>query len=131
MCIRDSFCITVDFETLGENDASLKDTVTIRHRDSMEQERVAIKDQMCIRDRLGPLRKFFRELPGNAGLEGAYLGIIGEAHFFQQAGNGIEVLPDDDVYKRQALYPVRLSWETCCLFSFWSTPYLGVRTKAD
>lgn len=38
------FCITVDFETLGENDASLKDTVTIRHRDSMEQERVAIKD---------------------------------------------------------------------------------------
>lgn len=28
------FCITVDFETLGENDPSLKDTVTIRHRDS-------------------------------------------------------------------------------------------------
>ena len=39
------FCITVDFETLGEEgDPSLKDTVTIRHRDSMEQERVAIKD---------------------------------------------------------------------------------------
>lgn len=39
------FCITVDFETLGEgDDASLKDTVTIRHRDSMEQERVAVKD---------------------------------------------------------------------------------------
>lgn len=38
------FCITVDFETLGENDPSLKDTVTIRHRDSMEQERVAVKD---------------------------------------------------------------------------------------
>ncbi len=38
------FCITVDFETLGENDESLKYTVTIRHRDSMEQERVAIKD---------------------------------------------------------------------------------------
>ena len=35
----------MDFETLGEGeDASLKDTVTIRHRDSMEQERVAIKD---------------------------------------------------------------------------------------
>ena len=39
------FCITVDFETLGEEgDPELKDTVTIRHRDSMEQERVAIKD---------------------------------------------------------------------------------------
>ncbi len=39
------FCITVDFETLGEGgDASLKDTVTIRHRDSMEQERVRITD---------------------------------------------------------------------------------------
>ena len=39
------FCITVDFETLGEEgDPALKDTVTIRHRDSMEQERLAIKD---------------------------------------------------------------------------------------
>ncbi len=38
------FCITVDFETLGENDSFLKDTVTIRHRDSMKQERIAIKD---------------------------------------------------------------------------------------
>ena len=38
------FCITVDFETLGEEDASLKDTVTLRHRDSMEQERVAISE---------------------------------------------------------------------------------------
>ncbi|MGA0845379.1 MAG: glycine--tRNA ligase [Luteolibacter sp.] len=36
------FCVTIDFDTLGESDASLKDTVTIRHRDSMEQERVAI-----------------------------------------------------------------------------------------
>ena len=38
------WCVTVDFESLGENDASLKGTVTIRHRDSMEQERVAISD---------------------------------------------------------------------------------------
>lgn len=38
------WCITVDFDTLGENDPSNKDTVTIRHRDSMEQERVAIGD---------------------------------------------------------------------------------------
>jgi glycyl-tRNA synthetase len=38
------FGITVDFETLGEKDAKLKDTVTLRERDSMKQERVAIKD---------------------------------------------------------------------------------------
>ncbi|MFC6591526.1 glycine--tRNA ligase [Deinococcus lacus] len=41
------FCVTVDFDTvgLGENlDAALKDTVTIRNRDTLEQERVAIAD---------------------------------------------------------------------------------------
>lgn len=38
------FCVTVDFETLGERDAGLLDTVTLRDRDSMKQERVAIKD---------------------------------------------------------------------------------------
>ena len=38
------FGVTVDFETLGEKDASLKETVTLRERDSMKQERVAIKD---------------------------------------------------------------------------------------
>src|SRR5437763_653969 len=38
------FGVTVDFETLGENDAALKETVTLRERDSMKQERVAIKD---------------------------------------------------------------------------------------
>ena len=36
------FCVTVDFDTLGENGEELKDTVTIRHRDSMEQERMKI-----------------------------------------------------------------------------------------
>ena len=39
------FCITVDFETIGEgdeHDPSLKDTVTVRHRDSMQQERLPI-----------------------------------------------------------------------------------------
>ena len=35
------FGITIDFETLGERDPALRDTVTLRHRDSMEQERVA------------------------------------------------------------------------------------------
>jgi glycyl-tRNA synthetase len=38
------FGITVDFETLGEKGDELKNTVTLRHRDSMKQERVAIKD---------------------------------------------------------------------------------------
>ncbi|MDP0491923.1 MAG: glycine--tRNA ligase [Verrucomicrobiota bacterium JB023] len=42
------FCITVDFETLGEGEGddaeALKDTVTIRERDSMEQTRVAIDE---------------------------------------------------------------------------------------
>ncbi len=36
------FGITIDFETLGERDAALVGTVTLRHRDSMEQERVPI-----------------------------------------------------------------------------------------
>jgi len=36
------FCVTVDFDTLGENGDALKGTVTVRHRDSMEQERLAI-----------------------------------------------------------------------------------------
>ncbi|PAW68258.1 MAG: glycine--tRNA ligase [Verrucomicrobiia bacterium Tous-C5FEB] len=36
------FCITVDFETLGEGGDEIKNTVTIRHRDSMEQERLQI-----------------------------------------------------------------------------------------
>jgi glycyl-tRNA synthetase len=38
------FGVTVDFETLGDKDASLLDTVTLRHRDSMQQERVKISE---------------------------------------------------------------------------------------
>jgi glycyl-tRNA synthetase len=38
------FGVTVDFETLGEKDPALRDTVTLRERDSMKQERVAIKE---------------------------------------------------------------------------------------
>ncbi|MFT7645103.1 MAG: glycyl-tRNA synthetase [Candidatus Paceibacteria bacterium] len=37
-------CVTIDFETLGEEDASLKDTVTVRNRDTGEQERVSISE---------------------------------------------------------------------------------------
>ena len=36
------FCVTVDFETLGEQGDELKGTVTVRHRDSMDQERLPI-----------------------------------------------------------------------------------------
>ena len=42
------FGVTVDFETLGEKDVDLRDTVTLRERDSMKQERVAIKDLASI-----------------------------------------------------------------------------------
>src|SRR3989338_8307193 len=35
------FCITIDFDTLGET-PNLKDTVTLRHRDSGEQERLTV-----------------------------------------------------------------------------------------
>jgi len=38
------FGITVDFDTIGENGPEMKGTVTLRHRDSMEQERVPIDD---------------------------------------------------------------------------------------
>jgi len=38
------FGVTVDFETLGEKDQSLLDTVTLRERDSMKQERVKMSE---------------------------------------------------------------------------------------
>ena len=42
------FCITVDYESLENN------TVTIRHRDSMQQERIAIDElQKMITDNVG------------------------------------------------------------------------------
>ena len=37
------FCITIDFDTLGEH-PSLKDTVTLRHRDTGEQERLTVSE---------------------------------------------------------------------------------------
>jgi glycyl-tRNA synthetase len=37
------FCITIDFDTLGEN-PTLKDTVTLRYRDTGEQERLSIEE---------------------------------------------------------------------------------------
>ena len=38
------FGITIDFDTIGENGPELEGTVTLRHRDSMKQERVKIAD---------------------------------------------------------------------------------------
>jgi glycyl-tRNA synthetase len=37
-------CVTIDFDTLGEENPTLKDTVTVRNRDTGEQTRVAIAD---------------------------------------------------------------------------------------
>ncbi len=38
------FGVTVDFDTIGENGPGNAGTVTLRHRDSMQQERIAISD---------------------------------------------------------------------------------------
>ncbi len=38
------FGITIDFETLGERGEELRDTVTLRERDTMKQERVKISE---------------------------------------------------------------------------------------
>jgi glycyl-tRNA synthetase len=42
------FGVTVDFETLGEQGADLKDTVTLRARDTMKQTRVKINDLLPV-----------------------------------------------------------------------------------
>jgi glycyl-tRNA synthetase len=38
------FCVTVDFDTIGENGPEKQDTVTLRHRDSMQQERIPVSE---------------------------------------------------------------------------------------
>jgi glycyl-tRNA synthetase len=38
------FGVTIDFDTLGEKGEELRDTVTLRERDSMKQERLRIAD---------------------------------------------------------------------------------------
>lgn len=50
------FCITVDHQTLED------DTVTIRHRDSMQQERVAIDELERIIGDLVSLNKLLKQL---------------------------------------------------------------------
>ncbi len=41
------FGVTIDFDTIGENGPEHADTVTLRHRDSMTQERIALKDLLA------------------------------------------------------------------------------------
>ena len=41
------FCVTIDFDSLGENPALL-DTVTLRERDTQKQERIAIRDLLSL-----------------------------------------------------------------------------------
>ena len=43
MCIRDR-CITIDFETVGDDKTAADGCVTVRDRDTMQQERVKIED---------------------------------------------------------------------------------------
>ena len=50
------FCITVDHQTLEDN------TVTLRHRDSMEQERVAIADLVGLIDQEVSLNRLLKTL---------------------------------------------------------------------
>jgi glycyl-tRNA synthetase len=38
------FCVTIDFDTIGENGPEKADTITLRHRDSMQQERIPIDE---------------------------------------------------------------------------------------
>jgi glycyl-tRNA synthetase len=38
------YCVVIDFDTLDEESPELRDTVTVRHRDTGQQERVAIAD---------------------------------------------------------------------------------------
>ncbi|MGC8990341.1 MAG: His/Gly/Thr/Pro-type tRNA ligase C-terminal domain-containing protein, partial [Verrucomicrobiia bacterium] len=47
------FAVTIDFDTLGEKGAALADTVTVRDRDTMRQERVKIGELVdWLRERL-------------------------------------------------------------------------------
>ncbi|MBN1550739.1 glycine--tRNA ligase [bacterium] len=38
------WCVTIDFDTIGQGEPSLKDTVTLRDRDTMNQERVSVEN---------------------------------------------------------------------------------------
>jgi glycyl-tRNA synthetase len=47
------FCVTVDFDTVGQGEAEKLNTVTIRERDKMTQDRIAIDQvESYLRNRL-------------------------------------------------------------------------------
>ena len=52
-------CITVDHQSLEDR------TVTIRHRDTMEQQRVAINELHAIIEKETGMRRLFREIVNN------------------------------------------------------------------
>ena len=54
------YCVTIDFETL--EDGELKDTVTIRDRDSTEQKRIAVSDLYITLRKLLKDKSFFSKL---------------------------------------------------------------------
>ncbi len=56
------YCITVDFDTLGEGEKSLKGTVTLRDRDSTKQVRVNKKEMVSIVQSLLNGSKKFNEV---------------------------------------------------------------------
>ncbi len=42
------WCVTVDFDTLGQGDSALADTVTLRDRDTMAQDRIPVRELTAI-----------------------------------------------------------------------------------
>ena len=50
------FCVTVDHQTLEDN------TVTVRHRDSMQQERIAIDDLYAMVEKETSFRELYKKL---------------------------------------------------------------------
>ena len=50
------FCVTVDHQTLEDN------TVTVRHRDSMQQERIAISDLYAMVEKETSFRELYKKL---------------------------------------------------------------------
>ena len=50
------FCVTVDHQTLEDN------TVTVRHRDSMQQERIAIDELYAMVEKQTSFRELYKKL---------------------------------------------------------------------
>ena len=55
-------CITIDFETVGDDKTAADGCVTVRDRDTMQQERVAIDKLPALVEEECSYRKLFRTL---------------------------------------------------------------------